>query len=64
MPMHDVVHAVAQAAHLGIQTAIDTGAHGLPDGGEIGLNLFFTVHRQFILHHHTGDRQASLLAVG
>ena len=49
---------------LGVHPAVDTGAHGLPDVGEIILDLFFAVQSQLVLHHHPGERQASLFAVG
>ena len=43
--------------------AIDTGAHGLPDVAEVGVDLLLAVQCQFVLHHHAGQRQAGLAAV-
>ena len=40
---------------FGVQTAIDAGAHGLPDVTEVGVDLLLAVQRQFVLHHHAGQ---------
>ena len=57
-------HAQRPRQHaFGVQTAIDTGAHGLPDVAEVGLDLLLAVQRQFVLHHHAGQRQPGLAAV-
>ena len=58
-------HAQRARQHaFGVHAAVDTGAHGLPDISEIVLDLFFAVQRQLVLHHHPGERQAGLFAVG
>lgn len=41
--------------------AVDTGAHGLPDSGEIMLDLFGAELNSFL---HTLSDRASLFAVG
>ncbi len=46
-----------------IQTAIDTGLHGLPDFGEIGMNLVAAVQCQLIFHHQARQRQAGFATV-
>ena len=57
-------HAQRTRQHaFGVHPAVDTGAHGLPDVGEIVLDLFFAVQRQLVLHHHPGERQAGLFTI-
>ena len=57
-------HAQRPRQHtFGVHAAIDTGAHGLPDVFKIGLDLLLAVQRQFVLHHHAGERQTGFFAV-